>query len=170
MSKREKLEKSIAECWLAYDQSVALKDMQAAHEYRLDICLCLACLLNTCLDADATLDWRGIWADRLLDAELDTESSCLRRARGLMVCGKLTDSYMHLTPFRGEFVFSTDFQTLKKYELRFAAEGPWDRPGTPFVVPFTKDENVRQELMNRLGPGDNWATVYHWEEKVPGVE
>ena len=160
MSKRENIEKELVERWLAYDQSVAMKDKEAASEYRHDVCLYLACLLNTYLDADHNVEWCGTWADRLLDAEIDSGSSGVRRASGLMVCSKLGVGYMHLTPFCGSFVFSTDLHTLESYELCFAAAGPWDRAGTPLVVPFTEDKKVRQDLRDRLRPGDNWATVY----------
>jgi hypothetical protein len=160
MSKRKNIEKDLVERWLAYDQSVVMKNKEAMNTYRHDICLLLAYLLNTYLDADDNVDWCGTWADHLLDAEIDSGSSGARRASGLMDCGKLSDGYMHLTPFYGSFVCSTDLNTLQSYELCFAAAGPWDRSGTPLVVPYTEDKKVRHELRDRLKPGDNWATVY----------
>jgi hypothetical protein len=161
MSRREIIEKDIVECWLAYDQSVAVKDMQGTHEYRLDICVLVAYLLNTYLDADETVDWRGTWADRLLsDAQITSQSSGVRTASGLMVCGDKGANHMYLTPFRSEFVCSADLQTLQSYTLFFAPEGPWERQGAALVVPSTKDENVRCELRNRMGPQGGWGTVY----------
>jgi len=161
MGNREKIEKGLVECWLAHDQSVAIEDQRDEKEYRHDIVYLAACLLNTYLDTDNKVDWRGTWADRLLDAELVSGSSSVWRATGLMACGKLSDGYMHLTPFHGDFVCSTELNSLQSYELSFAAEGPWDRAGTSVVVPYTKDEIIRHELLrDAMKPGFHWPTVY----------
>jgi hypothetical protein len=160
MTRREHVEKRLIEGWLIYDRSVAAENKRAVVEYRLEICLNVALLLNTYLDADESIDWCGTWADRLLDEEIASELSGVRRISGLMVCSKLGVGYMHITPFRAVFLCSSDFIFLRSYELFFAAEGPWKRVGTPLVVPFTKDQKVRQELKNSMGPEDNWGTVY----------
>jgi hypothetical protein len=116
-------------------------------------------LLNTFLDADVDVDWRGTWADRLIDEEINSESTETNTATGLMVFGKLEDSYMHMAPFSGRFNWTPTSLFPAYYELGFAAGGPWGRAGAPIVAPFTHDKKVRQELLHRSTQNE-WGTVY----------
>ena len=118
------------------------------HSIQHDLSLILACLLNTYLDGDASVDWAGTWADRLVDGQFDIETTVNRTATGLMNCGRLGNGWMHLTPFQGEFFFSSGCDCLESYELKLAAEGPWDRAGTESAIPFTHDKEVRLALLS----------------------
>lgn len=168
-NRREKVEEQLVERWSAYDQCVSMNQMKAACEYRRDICLYLALLLNTYLEDDSAVDWRGIWADRLLDEEITSGLSGSRAASGLMVFGQLGVSSMHITPFYGSFVWSVNSTRPESYELCFAASGPWDQAGSPLVVPFTRDRNVRQGLLVHTArhEQERWATVYHGPAPLP---
>lgn len=159
MSRRKQIENELSVRWLAYDAAVNV-NKEATIECGRDVCLYLACLLNTYLDADNSVDWNGTWADRLLDENIVSELAGVRTARGLMVCSNMDVGYMHLTPFYARFVFSADYLILGSYELFFAPEGPWNRSGNSLVMPFSEDKSAREELLNKLSTEGNWGTVF----------
>jgi hypothetical protein len=161
MNKRESIEKKLIESWRDYDQSVIINNKKAGNELRHDIRYLMACLLNTYLDDDESVDWRGTWADRLIDETFDCDSSGIKVANGLMVCSDRDARKMRITPFNAKFSCPTESIRPVSYQLCLAAEGPWEQGELPSVLPATKDKAIRQQLLEDWSkPDSHWPTIY----------